>query len=312
MLTFDSLAEIPTGFGPSVVVIGKFNGVHLGHREMIRVAQQRAQDSGAKVVIVTFDRHPASLLHPENVPADITGPWRRLELLESAGVDATLVLPFDEDLANLSPEDFVTSILVEALHTTDVVVGHDFRFGRGATGDLAMLTALGAHNGFSVQEIADVAPENGRRVSSSWIRELIEAGDVSAANDLLGRTHAVRGEVVHGEARGRLLGYPTANLSDDTTGCMPADGTYAGWLIDEDGMRYPAAISIGTNPTFEGKRNRRIEAFVIDADLDLYGHTVVVEFVEYVRGMYKFDGIDKLIEQMDDDIVRIRKILSMA
>jgi len=309
---YRSLAEVPADCGPSVVAIGKFNGVHIGHREMIRVAQEKAATSGARVVVVTFDRHPASLLNPERVPADITGDWRKLNLLAEAGVESTLVLPFDEALASLTPEAFVAQVLVETLHASDVIVGHDFRFGNRASGDLTTLRELGAKYSFSVAEIADVAPESGRRVSSSWIRELIESGDVQAANELLGRTHAVRAEVVHGEARGRLLGYPTANLADDVTGCMPADGTYAGWLIDEDGTRYPAAISIGTNPTFEGERRRRIEAHVIDAKLDLYGHTVIVEFVAYVRGMFKFDKIDELITQMDDDVVRIREILQIS
>jgi riboflavin kinase/FMN adenylyltransferase len=192
-----------------------------------------------------------------------------------------------------------------------VVVGNDFRFGSHATGDCATLRELGAQFGFDVVELDDVAPGGDRRVSSSWIRELLESGDVTKASQLLGRRHAVRGMVVHGEARGRLLGYPTANLASDSTGYLPADGTYAGWLIDEDGTRYPAAISIGTNPTFEGERTRRLEAFVIDHTLDLYDHVVVVEFVEYLRGMYKFDGIDKLIAQMDDDIVQIRGILGL-
>ena len=312
MQTFRSLAEVPTDFGPSVIAIGKFNGVHLGHLEMIALARAEAQKLNVSTVVVTFDRHPAALLNPQSVPADITGPERRLELIEAAGVDATLVLEFTEQLAALSPTEFVSSILVDALHASVVVVGKDFRFGAHAAGDCATLRELCARFGFSVVELDDVAPGGDRRVSSSWIRELLESGDATTASRLLGRRHAVRGMVVHGEARGRLLGYPTANLAGDSTGCLPADGTYAGWLIDEDGTRYPAAISIGTNPTFEGERTRRLEAFVIDHTLDLYDHVVVVEFVEYLRGMYKFDGIDKLIAQMDDDIVQIRGILGLA
>jgi riboflavin kinase/FMN adenylyltransferase len=308
---FRSLAEVPANFGPSVVAIGKFNGVHLGHVEMIALAKSEAQKLKARTVVVTFDRHPAALLNPQSVPADITGPERRLELIAAAGVDAALVLEFTEQLAALSPTEFVSSILVDALHAGVVVVGNDFRFGSHATGDCATLRELGAQFGFDVVELDDVAPGGDRRVSSSWIRELLESGDVATASQLLGRRHAVRGMVVHGEARGRLLGYPTANLASDSTGYLPADGTYAGWLIDEDGTRYPAAISIGTNPTFEGERTRRLEAFVIDHTLDLYDHVVVVEFVEYLRGMYKFDGIDKLIAQMDDDIVQIRGILGL-
>lgn len=311
MQIFRSLAEVPADFGPSVVAIGKFNGVHLGHVEMIALAKAEAHKLNARTVVVTFDRHPAALLNPQSVPADITGPERRLELIEDAGVDAALVLEFTEELAALSPPEFVSRIIVRALHANVVVVGNDFRFGSRAAGDCSTLRELGAEFGFDVVQLDDVAPGGDRRVSSSWIRELLEAGDVATASHLLGRRHAVRGMVVHGEARGRLLGYPTANLASDSTGYLPADGTYAGWLIDEDGTRYPAAISIGTNPTFEGERTRRLEAFVIDHTLDLYDHVVVVEFVEYLRGMYKFDGIDKLIAQMDDDIVQIRGILGL-
>jgi len=308
---FRSLDEVPSDFGPSVVAIGKFNGVHLGHLAMIARAQSEAESLHARTVVVTFDRHPAALLHPADVPADITGPNRRLELIEAAGIDASLVLEFTEELAALSPTAFVENIVVDVLHAQVVVVGNDFKFGSRASGDCATLRELGDRFGFTVVELEDVAPGGERRVSSSWIRELLEAGDVVTANSLLGRRHAVRGLVVHGEARGRLLGYPTANLASDSTGYLPADGTYAGWLIDEDGTRYPAAISIGTNPTFEGERTRRLEAFVIDHTLDLYDHVVVVEFVDYLRGMYKFDGIDKLIAQMDDDIVAIRAILDL-
>ena len=160
--------------------------------------------------------------------------------------------------------------------------------------------------------VDDVCPDGQRRVSSSWVRELIDTGDVAAANQLLGRRHGMRGEIVHGDARGRELGYPTANLSHEATGLMPSDGMYAGWLVDEDGTRYPVAISIGTNPTFEGERRRRVEAHVIDATLDLYGHDVVIEFVEFLRPQLKFDGIEPLIAQMDDDIVQIRKMLQLG
>lgn len=311
MQVFRSLAEIPADFGPSVVTIGKFNGVHIGHQAMIQRAVALAAPEKLPVVVVTFDRHPAALFAPDRVPADITGLERRVELCGLGGADAVVVLPFDDKLAALSPEHFVQQIVVETLHARTVVVGEDFRFGAKAAGSVTSLVELGRARDFDVIVVADVAPQGDRRVSSSWIRELLESGDVVTANELLGRRHAVRGLVVHGEARGRLLGYPTANLAGDSTGFLPADGTYAGWLIDQDGTRYPAAISIGTNPTFEGERTRRLEAFVIDHTLDLYDHIVVVEFVKHLRGMFKFDGIDKLIAQMDDDIVMIRAILGL-
>ena len=312
MQFFNALTEVPDDFGPSAVTIGKFNGIHLGHLAMIRETLDAASRIKGTSVVVTFDRHPSSLLTPDRVPTDITGPQRRLELIESTGVAATLILPFTPELAQLSPDEFVSAILVERLHAQVLIVGKDFRFGHGAAGTVATLRELGEKYGFSVTVIEDVCPDGQQRVSSSWVRELLDTGDVAEANQLLGRRHGMRGEIVHGDARGRELGYPTANLSHQATGLMPGDGMYAGWLVDEDGTRYPVAISIGTNPTFEGERRRRVEAHVIDATLDLYGHDVVIEFVQFLRPQLKFDAIEPLIAQMDDDIVQIRKMLQLG
>jgi riboflavin kinase/FMN adenylyltransferase len=311
VLSFTGLDALPASFGPSVVTIGKFNGVHLGHLEMIRLTRELAAEHNATSVVITFDRHPAALLHPESVPEDITGLDRRLELIELAGVDATLVLPFTSELAALSARDFVHSILVAGLNARAVVIGRDFRFGRGAEGTLDVLRELGAEFGFSVVVVDDVCPEGEERVSSSLVRGLLEDGDVARAARLLGRTHAMRGEIVHGDARGREIGFPTANLSHEASGYFPGDGVYAGWLTDEDGTRLPVAISVGTNPTFPGERHRRVEAFVLDATLDLYGHHVVIEFVERIRGMQKFDGIETLVNQMNDDVERTRAVLAL-
>jgi riboflavin kinase/FMN adenylyltransferase len=308
---FDGLGAVPQGFGPSVVTIGKFNGVHIGHLEMIRLTRELASAAGAASVVMTFDRHPAALLNPERVPDDITGPQSRIELIEAAGPDALLLLPFDEALAALSPREFVESILVEALSAQSVVVGRDFRFGHAAEGTVDTLRELGLELGFAVEVIADVRTPTGERVSSSLVRNLLNEGDIAQANALLGRHHSMRGEVVHGDARGRLLGFPTANLSHEASGFLPADGTYAGWLVDADGTRYPVAMSIGTNPSFPGERHRRLEAFVLDHTLDLYGHIVVIEFVARLRGMYKFDDIDALIAQMNDDVVNTREVLGL-
>jgi riboflavin kinase/FMN adenylyltransferase len=311
MQLFTGLDQVPAGFGPSVVTIGKFNGVHLGHAEMIRLTRELAAQHGSASVVMTFDRHPAALLYPERVPEDITGIERRLEIIAQSGVDATLIQPFTDEFASLTPREFVSTILVKTFAAEAVVVGRDFRFGHHAAGTVETLSELGDEFGFTVTVVDDVRPEGGERVSSSLVRHLLESGDVSRASHLLGRFHTMRGEIVHGDARGREIGFPTANLSHEATGYLPGDGVYAGWLTDQGASKYPVAISVGSNPTFPGKRNRRVEAFVLDHTLDLYGHTVNVEFVERIRGMVKFDGVEALVAQMNDDVTQARRVLNL-
>lgn len=317
MIVFRDPAEVPAGFGPSVVAIGKFDGVHSGHRAVIDRARVAAMDDGARVVAVTFDRNPLALLRPDRCPEPLVSVEQKIALLAEAGVDAVLVLRFDEELAALAPEEFAQRILVDALHAVCVMVGIDFRFGRGGAGDPAFLTTFGETHGFTVDVVGDVQG-GGRRVSSTWVREMLAAGQVEDAARLLGRPHAVRAEVVHGLKRGRELGYPTANLSTDAEGFVPADGVYAGWLIDEGtdagrvraATRYPAAVSVGTNPTFDDVPQRQVEAYVLDeTGLDLYGHTVQVQFTARIRGMVRFEGIEALIERMDADVAEVRAAL---
>jgi riboflavin kinase / FMN adenylyltransferase len=320
VIVFHDAADVPAGFGPSVVAIGKFDGVHSGHRAVIDRARIEAEGAGARVVAVTFDRNPLSLLRPHVCPDPLSSLDQKLVLLAEEGVDATLVLRFDEALAALPARDFVRTFLVSALGAVTVMVGDDFRFGRGGEGDPALLTALGAEFGFVVEVVGDVHGA-GRRVSSTWVRDLLHVGDVEGAARLLGRTHTVRGEVVHGLKRGRELGFPTANLGADAEGYIPADGVYAGWLVDEGTdatdapvhavTRYPAAISIGTNPTFDDVAARQVEAYVLDeTDLDLYGHRVQLQFIHRIRGMVAFDGIPALIAGMSDDVARVRAALT--
>ncbi|WP_251449169.1 bifunctional riboflavin kinase/FAD synthetase [Microbacterium sp. Marseille-Q6648] len=323
MIVFHDPAAIPDGFGPSVVAIGKFDGVHTGHRAVIDRARVDAATGGAAVVAVTFDRNPLALLRPEICPDSLIGVHQKIALLADAGVDAALVLRFDEELAALSPRAFVEHVLADRLGAQVVLVGADFRFGRGGAGTPATLAELGAEFGFDVQVVGDVRAIDGdRRVSSTWIRELLSAGDVETASKLLGRLPSVWGEVVHGLKRGRELGFPTANLSSGLEGFVPAEGVYAGWLVDEGhgapdpaatarrSIRYPAAISIGNNPTFGDVAARQVEAYVLDeTDLDLYGHRVEVQFAARIRGMVAFEGIDPLIAQMTDDVVRVRAAL---
>jgi riboflavin kinase/FMN adenylyltransferase len=313
---FSSLDEVPKDFGPSAVTIGKFDGVHIGHRRVLDALQAIAAERGLVSTVVTFDRNPAALLTPERLPDYVASNDQKRELLAATGVAATLMVPFTRDFAALEPERFVDDILVRALHAEVVLVGDDFRFGSRGRGDVALLAELGKKDGFIVQSIDAVVGDGGAPVSSTMVRSLLAAGEVRDAAALLGRAPSVRGVVVHGEERGRALGYPTANLSSEHEGLIPADGVYAARLVVGD-TTYPAAVSVGNNPTFEGVPDKRVEAHVVqdrsmDADLDLYGKTVTVEFVEFVRGMVKFDGVDALVAQMTLDEARIREILGVT
>jgi riboflavin kinase / FMN adenylyltransferase len=318
MIVFRDPSEVPAGFGPSVVAIGKFDGVHAGHRAVLQRAKVDAAANGAKVVAVTFDRNPLRVLRPEVCPEDVTGVNQKLRLLAETGIDATLLLRFDERLASLPAEEFVRHVLVDALDVRTVLVGHDFRFGRGGAGTPETLAEQGRALGFRVDAVDDVrAIDSDRRVSSTWIRELLGSGDVATAARLLGRPASVWGDVVHGLQRGRTLGYPTANLSRDLEGFVPADGVYAGWLIDEGsadglrpGIRYPAAISVGTNPTFDDVTERVVEAYVLDeTDLDLYDHRVEVQFVARIRGMEAFADVGALTRRIASDVDEVRAAL---
>lgn len=312
MKVLSGIGSLPfeSGSHGSAVTIGKFDGVHAGHRAVIKRLKDIASAKTLTAVVVTFDRHPLAVLAPEKCPPFLISGDQKLRLLAETGVDCTLVLEFTRDLANLPPEVFAETVLVDGLHARHVLVGRDFRFGAHGAGDVTLLTSLGARFGFVVDLIEDVTPDGARRVSSTWIRELLASGDVRAAGELLGHIPTVRGEVVHGAARGRELGFPTANLSADCQGLIPADGVYAGWLTDGP-TRYPAAVSVGNNPTFDGVAQRQVEAYVLDRrDLDLYGHIVEVSFVDRIRGMVAFTGIDPLIVQMRADVDKIRPLLS--
>ncbi|WP_156760469.1 bifunctional riboflavin kinase/FAD synthetase [Microbacterium karelineae] len=323
MIVMRDASEIPADLGRTVVAIGKFDGVHAGHRAIIDKLLVDAASFDAKTVAVTFDRNPLATIAPEHCPESLVGVEQKIDLLAATGLDAALVLRFDAELAAVPAEEFVTRYLVRALRATHLLVGRDFRFGHGGAGDVELLLRMGAEHGFAVDVIDDIASgaiggDEGRRVSSTWIRELLASGDVERAAKLLGRTHAVRGAVVRGLRRGRELGFPTANLAPDLTGFVPADGVYAGWVVvrrpeGELGMgaRYPAAISVGTNPTFDDVENRVVEAHVLDRDdLDLYDRTVDVEFAHRIRGMVAFDGLDPLIAQMRADVESARILLS--
>ena len=307
------LDAVPTDMAPTVVTIGNFDGVHLGHCEVLDSVVTQAKARSAKSVAVTFDPHPALVHRPDSAPELIMGVADRVETLAKVGLDAVLMIHYTLEFADQSPEEFVKSVFVDALHAVAVVVGHDVRFGRGNSGDFALMQELGQQYGFEVIGVADVGDK--RRLSSTWVREELAAGNVEEATRILGRPHRMRGEVVHGAARGRELGFPTANLSPDSSGIIPADGVYAGWLIDEAEVRWPAAISVGSNPTFEGV-SRVVEAHVIDRpeecveDFDLYGQQIVLEFISHLRPMVAYRGIEALIEQMATDVSQARTVLA--
>jgi riboflavin kinase/FMN adenylyltransferase len=312
MLFFDDLATVPHGFGPSAVAIGKFDGVHAGHRSVIADLRAVAARDGLTATVVTFDRHPLSLLRPESCPPPLLSNAQKVERLAEAGVDATVMLAFDRVFSEQTPEQFVQRILVDALQARVVMVGSDFRFGARGSGTVDTLAELGREHGFSVHLIGDVvAPADGtstRRASSTWIRELLADGRVAEAAAVLGHEHAVRGVVVRGAQRGRALGYPTANLSPGMEGFIPGDGVYAAWFT-VDGRRYGAAVSVGNNPTFVGVPEKQVEAHVLDETIDLYGKTVEVAFVAYIRGQVKYSTVEALIDQIAQDERDVRVIL---
>ena len=299
--------DVP-GFGRSVVTIGVFDGVHLGHQETIGHAVKRARDLGVRSVVVTFDPHPAEVVRPGSHPAVLTEPARKAELIEQLGVDVLSVIPFTLEFSRLSPEAFVHDVLVEHLHATLVVVGENFRFGHRAAGDVALLERLGRTFGFTV-EPAPLVATDGTVFSSTYIRSCVDAGDLGAATTALGRPHRLEGVVVRGDRRGRELGFPTANLFSGPYAAVPGDGVYAGWFVRPGGReQIPAAVSIGTNPTFSG-RERRVEAYLLDFDGDLYGERAALDFVARLREMRRYDGIDPLIAQIAEDVAQTRAVL---
>lgn len=302
-----SLAGLPD-LGRTVVTVGNFDGVHLGHQIVLRRAREVADELGLDhVVAVTFDPHPFAVLRPEHAPPLLTTTDTRAALLGEAGADAVLVLPFDRDVAAWSPERFVDEVVVGALHAKAVVVGANFRFGHKAAGDVTLLHQLGESSDFAVE---GVALDGGPQVwSSTYVRNCLIAGDVEGAAEALGRPYAVGGFVVRGDQRGRELGFPTANVPISGL-CVPADGVYAGW-VHVQGERLPAAISVGTNPTFAGERDRRVESYVLDRELDLYGQQIEVEFTHRIRGMVAFESVERLVEVIEGDVAVTRRLLGL-
>jgi riboflavin kinase / FMN adenylyltransferase len=292
-----------------VVTIGVFDGMHRGHVQMVGHAVRRAREMGVPSVLMTFDPHPSEVVRPGSHPAQLTTLRRRAELVEQLGVEVFFVLPFTVELSRVPADEFVHTVLVERLHVAEVVVGENFTFGHKAAGDIELLRSLGRRFGFTAEGVG-LLSQSELTFSSTYIRSCIDAGDVAAAGTALGRPHRVEGIVVRGDQRGRSLGYPTANLSTPRHAAIPADGVYACRFVHR-GRELGAAVSIGTNPTFSG-RERRVEAYVLDLQEDFYGERVAVDFVERLRGMCRFDTPEELVAQIDDDVVRTRKVLDRA
>ncbi len=306
--------DVPDDWGRSVVTIGTFDGVHRGHQRIVGRARQAASELGLPVVVVTFDPHPDEVVRPGSHPPFLCTTRRRLQLLAGVGADAVCVIEFTYEFSQLGPDEFVRTVLVERLHAARVVVGEDFVFGHKASGDVALLAELGEKYDFTVEGLPLVT-DDGVRISSTEIRARLAEGDVTGAAHDLGRPHRVEGVVVRGHQRGLALGFPTANLETLPHTAIPADGIYAGWLYEldpSDGSEkdtWPAAISVGTNPTFDG-RERTVEAYALDRnDLDLYGSHVAVDFVQRLRPTLKFDTVAELVAQMHEDVAESRRLL---
>jgi riboflavin kinase / FMN adenylyltransferase len=309
---WQGLDDVPAGWGESVVTIGEFDGVHRGHQRILARAAELGRERGLPVVAVTFDPHPDEVIRPGSHPPFLCSLRRRAELLTDLGADAVCVLPFTLEFSRLDPDEFVRTVLVERLHASAVVVGEDFRFGHKAAGDVSLLEKLGEKYEYTAEGLPLLVLD-GVTISSTAIRGLLAAGDVAEAATALGRPHRVEGVVVRGHQRGRKLGFPTANVESPPHTAIPADGIYAGWLaaLDEAGdetSRWPAAISIGTNPTFDGQV-RTVEAYALDRDdLDLYGLHAAIDFAARLRGTLRFDSVDALVTQMHADVAQAREI----
>jgi riboflavin kinase/FMN adenylyltransferase len=316
----------PTSGRGTVVTIGAYDGVHLGHRAVIAEVRRLASERDLASAVITFDRHPAEVVRPESAPKLLTDLAQKLELLESTGVDTTLVVHFDAERSTETAEDFIAEVIVGALGARVVVVGDDFHFGKDRRGNVELLTAigrdLGPELGFDVvglnlfgDELTGTAATRGHgpKISSTRIRNLLREGDMRTAASLLGRTYEVRGPVVHGDARGRGLGYPTANIAVPAEICLPADGIYAGWYHRPEGLALPAALNLGRRPTFQpAPPLSLLEAFVIDWSGDLYGEPARIQFVERLRDEMRFESVDALVAQMRADVERSRTVLGIG
>jgi riboflavin kinase/FMN adenylyltransferase len=297
----------------AVITIGAYDGLHLGHQQVIAEVVAEAQRRGNRSAVVTFDRHPAVIVRPESAPKLLTDHEQRLELLERTGVDAAVVLPFDEAQSHESALSFIERVLVKCLSTTLIVVGADFHFGRNREGNVDLLREVGNTYGFEVAPMVLIPRADGvdEPVSSTAIRRALAGGNVEMAAVMLTRPFEARGKVVQGDQRGRLLGFPTANVEVPNRVCLPADGVYAGWYERPGGEVHPCAINLGRRPTFyEHADSSLLEAHLIGFDGDLYGEQAKVRFTNFLRSERKFDGIESLVQQLQTDVAHTCDLLN--
>lgn len=317
MRIIDSLQALdPAEFaGGTAVAIGKFDGVHRGHAAILERLRSSARERGLASVVFTFAQNPLSLLMPERCPLPLMSPAQRLDAIAAAEADACLMVEFDAALSMMPAAEYIDRVLVGRLHARHIIVGPDFRFGHRGAGDVEMLRTVGETHGFSVEVVDFVEDAAYGRVSSTRIREALSRGEVDRATGMLGRPMAVRGEVVHGDARGRDLGFPTANLGGAIEGFVPADGVYAGQVKllgrqeDHGEPQHVAAISVGTNPTFTPDGQSRVEAYLLDFTGNLYGIRIEVRFLHHLRAIEAFPSTEALIERMTDDVRETRRLV---
>lgn len=282
--------------GPRRVAVGTFDGVHAGHRAVI----------GDADTVLTFDPHPLEILAPDRAPGLLTATERKAELVEGLGVQEMVVIPFDRSFSAQTGQEFIDAVLIERLGATEVRVGENFRFGKEAGGDAALLASQPSFE----TTVVELLEREGRVVSSSWIRELVCDGQIDAANELMESSFELSGTVAQGEKRGTGLGYPTANLEPDPRRCLPAYGVYSALAVLEDGSEVPSAVSIGVRPTFDSELGELIEAHLIDFDGDLYGTELKLRFRDRLRPELEFDDAQALIAQMDKDVADAKSLLA--
>ena len=309
MLVVHSLTSTVFPGERSVVTIGAYDGLHRGHIAVISSVVERAQQLGERSAVVTFDRHPASVVRPESAPLLITSLEQRIELLEQTGVDAVVVLEFNEAASTEEAEDFIRRVFVEGLSAKEIIVGEDFHFGRGRRGDVRLLSAVGEEHDFVVTPLELRRSDSEEIFSSTAIRAALQRGDITTANTMLGRNVVISGQVVHGDERGRTIGFPTANVDIPEGFIVPADGVYAARCMTEAGHQFACAVNIGKRPTFYGSADRSlVECHLLDFSGDLYGQSLAVEFVERLRDEQRFERLDALTAQLRTDVERTREL----